>query len=89
MLESLFKKVTGLKACHFIKKRSQHRYYPANIAKVLRLPILKNICEWVLFDCFIGSLLHGPKGSRSGLYDGVRLQEPSNRSSFLLLSRSL
>ena len=28
MLELLFNKVTGLKACSFIKKRLQHRYFP-------------------------------------------------------------
>ena len=46
----------------------------------------KNICEWLLFDFFNVSLLHGPKGSRSRLYDGVRLQGLRHRSSFLFLS---
>ena len=41
MLESLFNKVAGLKACIFIKKRLQHRCFPVNIAKFLRTPILK------------------------------------------------
>ena len=49
-----------------------------NIAKFLRLPILRNMCERLLFYCFKGSLLHGPNGSRSRLYDGVRLQGPGN-----------
>ena len=84
-LESLF----CLKTCNFIKKRSQHRCFPVNIAKFLRLPILKNICERQLFVCFNGSLLHWPKGSRPRLYEDVRLQGPSNRSSFLFLSRHL
>ena len=34
-LEPLFKKVTGLKACNFIKKRPQHRFFPMNIEKFL------------------------------------------------------
>ena len=34
-------------ACNFIKKRLQHRCFPVNIAKFLRTPILKNICEQV------------------------------------------
>ena len=89
VLESLFKKVASLKACVFIKKRPRHRYFPMNNAKYLRLPILKNICERLLFDCFNGSLLHGPEGSKSRLYDNVRLQGPSRRSSFLFLSRYL
>ena len=33
VLESLFKKVAGLQACRFIKKRPQHRCFPVNIAK--------------------------------------------------------
>ena len=86
MLESLFKNVTGLKACNFIKKRTQDRCFPVNIAKFLTLFIPKNICEQLLFECFNGSLLHGPKGSRSRLYDGVRLQGLRHRSSFLFLS---
>ena len=89
VLESLFKKVAGLKARNFIKKRHQHRCFPVNIAEFLRVPIPKNICERLLFDCFNGSMLHGPKSSRSKLYDGVRLQGPSHRSSFLFLSRHL
>ena len=86
MLESLFKNVAGLQACNFIKPRPQQRCFPVNIAKFLILLISKNICERLLFDFFNGSLLHGPKGSRSRLYDGVRLQGLSHRSSFLFLS---
>ena len=44
--------------------------------------ILKNISKRLVFNFFNGSLLHGPKGLRSRLYDGVRLQGPSYRSSF-------
>ena len=50
-----------------------------------RLSISKNICERLLFDCFIRSMLHGPKGSRSRLYEIGRLQALSQRSRFLLL----
>ena len=73
MLESLFKKVAALKVRNFIKKRSQLRFFPVNIAKFLRRAISKNICERQLFDCFNGLMLHGPKGSNSKLYDGVFL----------------
>ena len=31
------------------KKRLQHRSFPVNIAKFLRTPILKKICERLLF----------------------------------------
>ena len=43
MFKSLFKKVAGLQACMFIKKRLQHRCFPVNIAKLSRTPILKYI----------------------------------------------
>ena len=64
VLESLFDKALGLKACDSIKKSLRHRCFPmkfakssvkeglqglqcfpVNIAKFLRTPILKNICE--------------------------------------------
>ena len=51
VLESLFEKVAGLKVCNFIKKRPQHRWFPVNIAKFLRLSILKNI------GCFLTVLM--------------------------------
>ena len=86
MLEPLFKNVAGLKAYNFIKKGHQHRCFPVNIAQFLILLISKNICQRLLFDFFNGSLLHGTKGSRSRLYDGVRLQGLSHSSSFLFLS---
>ena len=37
---SLLNKVAGLQACNFIKKKLQHRYFPVNITKCLRTPIL-------------------------------------------------
>ena len=47
MLEFLFNKIAGLQACNFspasIKMRLQDRYFPVNIAKLLRTPILKNV----------------------------------------------
>ena len=46
--ELLFNIVSGLEDSSFIKKRFQHKYFLVNIAKFLRTPILKNICEWLL-----------------------------------------
>ena len=37
-----------MKSYNFIKKRLQHRCFPLNIAKFLRTPTLKNICERLL-----------------------------------------
>ena len=55
-----------------------------NIAKFLRLPISKNIWERLLIDCFNGSLLHEPKGTRSRLYDAFRHEDPSHMSRFFV-----
>ena len=43
-----------LQTCNFIKKRLKHRCFPLNTAKILRTPILKNIC-WRLFLIFQNS----------------------------------
>ena len=63
LLQSLFKgkhlrwslflnKNVGLQSWNFIKKRLlQHRFFPLNIAKFLRTPVLENICER-LFERF-------------------------------------
>ena len=67
---------------NFIKKRPQHRCFPVILAKFLRLSILKNSCKQLLFDCFNGSLLHGPKVSMSRLYDNVKSHGLSHRSRF-------
>ena len=40
-----FNKVAGLKACNFIKKRLQHGCFLVKFAKLLRAPILKNMCQ--------------------------------------------
>ena len=45
-------KNAGLQACNFIKKRLQHRCFLVNIAKFLRTPILKNICEQLVLRVF-------------------------------------
>ena len=42
-LESLLIKVVGLRASNFIKKKLQHRCFPANIATFLRTAFLYNI----------------------------------------------
>ena len=53
MLEYLFNNFASLKACNFIKKRLQRRWFPVNIAKFLRTPILKDICELLLLLIWI------------------------------------
>ena len=43
-------KQTHLKACNFVNNKLQHRCFLVNIAKFLRTPILKNICERLLLQ---------------------------------------
>ena len=43
-----FNKVEALRPITLLKKRLHHRYFPVNITKFLRTPILKNICEKLL-----------------------------------------
>ena len=53
MLESLFIKVTGLRACNFIKKRPQRRCFPVKFAKFSRASILMNIRERLLLHLYV------------------------------------
>ena len=46
MLEFYLIKI--IQTCNFLKKRLQHRCFPAKFAKFWRTSILKNICEWLL-----------------------------------------
>ena len=53
LLESLFNRVAGQKACNFIKKRLQHRCFPVNIATFLGT-IFYRILPVAAFDVFRG-----------------------------------
>ena len=44
----LFNKVAGLRSATFLEKRLWHSCFFANFAKLLRIPILKNISERLL-----------------------------------------
>ena len=48
VLESVFNKVADVRARNFITMKLQHRCFPVKFAKLLRIPILKNICERLL-----------------------------------------
>ena len=49
VLESLFNEVKGLKACNLIKKRLQHRCFPAKFVKLLKKPSFTEHLWWLLF----------------------------------------
>ena len=57
-LESVFNKVQGLRACKFVTKILQHRCFPVEFAKFLRIPILKNICERLFLYLYYNSHHH-------------------------------
>ena len=44
-------KNADLQPWNFIKKRLKHRFFPVNITKILRAPVLENICQR-LFELF-------------------------------------
>ena len=45
-IKKMFRKISqNTQLRNFIKDRLQHRRFPKNFAKLLRAPILKNICE--------------------------------------------
>ena len=48
MLEPLFNKVAGLKACNFVKKRLQHRCFPLKFIKFLRTHFFREHLPWLL-----------------------------------------
>ena len=56
MLESLFNKYSGLKACNFIKKRLQHSWFPVKFAKFFRTLFLQNTSG----GCFWKYLMNSP-----------------------------
>ena len=69
------------------KKQTPKQVFSCEYCQIfLTLLISEIICERLLFDFYNGSLLHRTKGSRSRLYDGLRLQGLTHRSSFLFLS---
>ena len=49
-MESPFNRFAGFKTCNVLKKELQHRCFPVNIAKFLRMPILMKICEQLLLQ---------------------------------------
>ena len=48
VLESLFKKASGLQACKFIKMRLEHRYFCVKLARFSRALLLQNTSD----SCF-------------------------------------
>ena len=57
-MEFFFDKVPDLQACHFIKKRLQHRCFPMKFAKSKEHLVLQNTSGgWLLLKYFVRILL--------------------------------
>ena len=80
MLEYLFNKVAGLKVSNFIKTGLQHRCFPANIAKFLRTPFLKNIFKWLLLHLLHALLVKKEDVADTFIY-GIISEAISRRTS--------
>ena len=65
MLESLFNKVAGQKACNFIKKKPQHRCFPVKYAKSLRTLFLLQNTSGGCFCNFHKMFFTGPNAIES------------------------
>ena len=52
MLKPLLNKIAGLELASFYKKRLQHKCFPVKFAKLLKTPILKNICKRLLREIY-------------------------------------
>ena len=59
----------------FMKKRLQHRCFPVNIAKFLRTPILKNICERLFLE---SNKRKGVFRTLQNIFDGVFCENDYN-----------
>ena len=59
VLESLFKKASGLQACIFIKKRLQHRYFRVKLARFSRALILQNTSDGWFLLTFCSKIFQG------------------------------
>ena len=55
MLEPVFNKYAGLKACNFIEKRLQHRCFPLKFAKFLRTPLFTEHIRLLLWNYLMNS----------------------------------
>ena len=59
------------KACNFIKRKLQHRYFPVKFAKYLKAPIFKNILQRLLLE---GERSETSKGISKNIRDKKKWQ---------------
>ena len=86
MLEFLVNKAGSLKACNFIKKRLQHRYFPGKFAKFLRTTFFYRNPAVAASDVSIKNILR--KDVNPLLRNVVKWSDTTLRSKGLNLSDS-
>ena len=81
MFGCLFNENASLQFCNFFKKRLQHWFFPVNIAKFLRIHVLKNICERLSkrFPTWISNIT-------SNIWSGHFLKKKSKQKNIFKLS---
>ena len=84
---SFFNRIAGFKTCNFLKMRLQHRRFLVNIAKFLRTLILMKICEQLLLQFLLLTVISS-QGYVSALNSIGLLQRFSSKSSPILNSLS-
>ena len=75
-----FNQNVGLQAYNFIKKRLQHRCFPDNAVKFLRITILKNICERLLVKVFPFMLVWSFPAWTNNITSYIRNEDVSSKA---------
>ena len=78
MLEPLFSKVPGLKACKCFKRRLQHICFLVNIAKFLKIAFFIEHLRWLLLYICKSNFLQFDNGNWSGEKNRLVRLEPNS-----------
>ena len=79
VLKSIFKKLQNFRPATLLKRDPDTSAFLWKLQILFFNTILKNICKQLLFNFFNGSVLHGPKGFRSRLYDSIMRQSLTHK----------
>ena len=72
-----FNKYTGLKACNFIKKRLQHKFFPVKLAKFLRTPFFTEHVRRLVLEIAHELSLFTASENNEWCHFGVRMGLPA------------
>ena len=82
-LNSLFNKVARLQTCNFIKKWSQHRYFPVNVANFLITAFSLEHLRWLLLFLLERGKHGKMRAWKKGRGKIFQIQEENENISFL------